>query len=402
MKENTINAIAKKLSKKHIAKEKDIENIFGQLFKKTIQGILNAELKDHLDSEKSSKTRIKNSRNGYSKKRLKSTYGDIEIITPRDRKSTFEPKVVKKHQTRFQGLDRQIIFLYAKGLSNAQIQDQLREIYDIECSTSFISTVTDTVIEQVEEWQNRPLDKVYPIVYLDCLHVKTKSERQVACKALYLALGVNEEGKKELLGMWMAKEEGAKFWLRILTELKNRGVEDIFIACVDGLKGFPEAIKTAYPKTKVQLCIVHLVRSSLKYVSYKDRKLVVEDLKKVYKAPTKAAAELSLADFQKKWEKKYPYIAPIWERNWENLVTYFDYPEDIRKAIYTTNAIESLNMNLRSVIKNKRVFPSDESVFKVIFLAIQRISKKWTMPIRHWKEAMNRFLIEFGAERVRI
>lgn len=325
---------------------------------------------------------------------------DIEV--PRDREGRFEPQVISKQQRRFDGLDDKIIALYARGLSTRDIRDQLQELYDVEVSSQLISTVTDAVMEEVMAWQNRPLDSLYPILYLDCLVVKVKEDKRIINKAVYLALGVNAEGHKELLGLWMSQNEGAKFWLNVLTELKNRGLEHVFIACVDGLTGFPEAIETVYPKARVQLCIVHIMRNSLKYVSWKDRKAVAADLKKIYTSKTAQEAELALEAFAEAWDKKYPTISKIWVAKWDYIIPFFDYPKDIRKAIYTTNAIESLNMTLRKVIKNKRMFPSDDAVFKVLYLALNNVAKKWTMPIHNWKAAMNHFIIEFGEDSVNI
>ena len=383
MKTQELDQIAQQLAQNYTTRESLIGKggIFDTLFQKTLQAALNAELTHHLGYEKHTKNPNPNSRNGYSTKTLQSNQGPFTIQSPRDRQSGFEPKIIKKHQTRFQELDNQIIALYAKGLTTIQIQEQLKEIYQVDCSTSLISTVTHAVLEEVKIWQNRPLEPLYPIIYLDCLYVKVRDERQVTNKAIYLALAINKQGYKELLGMWVGRKESAKFWLSILTELKNRGLEDILIICIDNLSGFKEAIEVVYPYTKIQLCIVHMIRNSLKYVSYKNRKEVVGDLKNIYKATTVEGAQSALDDFKTKWKEKYPYIAPIWERNWEYLTTYFDYPEDIKKAIYTTNAIESLNMTLRMVLRNKRVFPSEESALKVLYLAIQRISKRWTMPI---------------------
>lgn len=404
MTEKTLDQIAQQLAQNFTTQEELVgqQGIFTKLLQKTIQAALDAELTDHLGYRKHAKEKQGNSRNGYSTKTLQSTQGAFTIKTPRDRKATFEPEIVRKNQTRFQGLDKQIIALYAKGLSTTQIQDQLKEIYGVDCSTSLISTVTDAILVEVKVWQNRPLEAVYLIVYLDCLYIKVREGRQVVHKAIYLALGINKEGQKELLGMWVGQNESAKFWLSVLTELKNRGLEDILIVCIDNLKGFKEAIQTVYPKTKIQLCIIHIVRNSIKYVSWKDRKVVANDLKGIYKAPTEQAANLALEQFKATWHKKYPYISPMWERNWDYLITYFDYPEDIRKAIYTTNAIESLNMTLRIVLKNKRVFPTEESALKILYLAIQRISQRWTMPIANWSAAVNRFIIEFGTERMKL
>jgi transposase-like protein len=315
---------------------------------------------------------------------------------PRDRKDTFEPVILQKNQTRFDGFDDKILSLYARGMSTRDIQDQLKDLYGVDVSSSLISTVTEGVIEEVKAWQNRTLDSVYPIVYLDALVIKVKENKQVMNKSFYLALGVNLEGQKELLGMWVSQNEGAKFWLSILTELKNRGLKDIFISCVDGLTGFPDAIEAVYPKTKIQLCIVHLIRNSLRFVPWKDKKIVASDLKTIYKAATLEEAEQALEDFSAKWDIKYANISRIWLDRWEHVSVFFEYPEEIRKIIYTTNAIESLNMTLRKVIKNKRFFPSDDAAFKQLFLAVGNISKRWSRPVSEWGLALNRFMIEFG------
>lgn len=292
-------------------------------------------------------------------------------------------------------MDSQILSLYAKGMTTREIVDTFKEMYDADVSATLISKVTDAVKEQVIEWQNRPLDALYPIVYMDCIVVKVRQDSSVINKAVFLALGVNMEGQKELLGMWMAENEGSKFWLSVLTELKNRGLKDILIACVDGLKGFPEAINTVYPDTHIQLCIIHMVRNSLRYLSWKDYKAVTADLKKIYQAPTEDSSLQLLDEFGKKWDEKYPQISKSWRLHWSNLNTFFAYPMDIRKAIYTTNAIESLNSVIRHAIKKRKLFPTDDSVKKVIYLAIMSASKKWTMPIQNWKAAMSRFSILF-------
>jgi putative transposase len=292
-------------------------------------------------------------------------------------------------------MDDQILSLYARGMSTRDIVEAFEEMYGAEVSAGLISKVTNAVMEQVVEWQSRPLDAVYPIVYLDCIMLKIRHDKRVINKAVYLALGINLEGQKELLGIWMAETEGAKFWLNVLTELNNRGVEQILIACVDGLSGFPEAINTVYPHAKVQLCIVHMVRNSLKYVPWKDYKAVTADLKRIYRSATEQEANLELERFAEVWDGKYPQISKSWRSHWPNLITLFDYPEDIRKVIYTTNAIESLNSVIRKSVKTRKLFPSDASALKVVYLAIRSASKKWTMPIRNWKAAMNRFMIEF-------
>lgn len=399
MKVDDLDDLAKKLVKQYKTKDALFgeQGVFKELQKRLLQSALEGELTDHLGYEKHERSEnSSNARNGYSNKTIKGMHGEIEIQVPRDRVGSFEPQIVSKRQTRFDGFDDKIIALYARGLSVDDIQHQLQELYGVEVSSSLISTVTASVLDDVKAWQSRVLDSIYPILYLDCIVVKVREDKRIINKAVYLALGVNMEGQKELLGMWMSQNEGAKFWLSVLTELKNRGLEDVFICCVDGLTGFPEAIESVYPRTKVQVCIVHMVRNSLKYVSWRDRKSLAVDLKSIYGAKTLEEAELALSEFSDKWDSKYPSISQSWLRNWENLSTFFAYPGDIRKAIYTTNAIESMNMTLRKVIKNKRVFPSDESVFKLLYLAINNISKKWTMPIHNWKEAMNWFMIEFG------
>lgn len=383
---------------KGVKTEEDLADPLGKLMKLTIEKALNTEMDNHLGYEKHSSDgrNRKNSRNGYTSKKLKTDSREIEIDTPRDRDSDFEPQMVKKGQRRLYGFDKKILALYAKGQTTRDITDTLKELYDIDVSHSLISQVTESVQEEVEQWQNRPLENIYPILYLDCIVIKVHQDKRVIKKSVYLALGVTKEGMKELLGLWISENEGAKFWLSILTEIQNRGVQDIFIACVDGLSGFPEAINTVYPNTKVQLCIVHMVRNSLKYVSYKDRKEVAGDLKKIYSSITLDEAERELLQFSEKWDSRYASISKMWERNWENLITIFDYPDEIRKIIYTTNAIESLNSVIRKSIKNRRIFPNDKSALKVIYLAVNQASKRWSMPLRDWKPAMNRFLLEYG------
>ena len=292
-------------------------------------------------------------------------------------------------------MDDKIISLYARGMSTRDIQDQLKDLYHVDVSATLISNVTDEVIDVVKSWQSRPLDKIYPIVYMDALVIKVQQDKRVINKAFYLALGVNTEGQKELLGIWISENEGAKFWLNVLTEIKNRGVSDIFISCVDGLTGFPEAIETVFPKTKVQLCIVHMVRNSLRYVGWKERKAVAADLRFIYTADTLDAAELALTSFCEKWDKSFPAIGKSWLAHWDHITPIFSYSKEIRKVIYTTNAIESLNGSLRKVIKNKRVFPSDDAALKLLYLALENISKKWTMSLHNWKDAMNQFSIMY-------
>jgi putative transposase len=368
-----------------------------QLTKAVLERAMQAELTEHLGYERhdSAGDNSGNSRNGKSKKTLKGDFGNLPIEVPRDRNSTFDPQIVPKGQTRFSGFDDKILSLYARGMTTREIQSHLEEIYQVEVSPALISAVTDAILEEVTLWQNRPLDACYPILYLDALQVKIRDGAHIRNKAIYLAIGVNLSGLKEVLGLWVAQTEGAKFWLQIVTELKNRGVSDIFIACVDGLPGFPEAIETVFPQAQVQLCIVHLVRHSLNYVGWKQRKEVASDLQMIYRAATREEAELQLAAFAEKWDSQFPTISQSWRNNWERITPFFAYPADIRRVIYTTNAIESVNMSLRKIIKNRGSFPTDESALKLLYLALQNIMQKWTMPIKEWKAALNRFAILF-------
>ena len=368
-----------------------------QLTKALIERAMKTEMTAHLGYEKHDPDGKKsgNSRNGKSKKTIKGEFGNMEIAVPRDRNSTFEPVIIPKGETRFTGFDDKIISMYARGMTTRDIQAHLQEMYGVEVSPTLVSQVTDAITEEVMLWQNRPLEEVYPIIYLDAVRVKVRHNSTVINKAVYLAIGITWDGAKEVLGMWIAETEGAKFWLQVVTELKNRGVNDIFIACVDGLKGFPEAIEAVFPKAQVQLCIVHMVRNSLRFVSWKQRKEVAADLKIIYQAATVDQADANLTAFAKKWDASHPTIAKSWRNNWERIIPMFSYPPEIRKAIYTTNAIESLNMSLRKVTKNRGSFPNDEAMTKLLYLAMKNISKKWTLPIRDWKSAMNQFTILF-------
>lgn len=369
-----------------------------QLQKRLLEKALGAELTDHLGYEKheAAGRNSGNSRNGSGSKTLKGEFGELPLAVPRDRNGTFEPQIVGKGQRRFEGFDHAIISLYARGLTTREIEGHLLEIYGVEVSPTLVSHVTDAVSADVQLWQNRPLEEVYPIVYFDALWGKVRENNQVVKVAVYLALGITMTGQKEVLGMWAANTEGAKFWLHVLTEIKNRGVRDIFIGCVDGLKGFPESMEAVFPQTDVQLCLVHMVRNSLSYVGWKERKAVAADLKQIYQAATLAQAEQALKDFGAKWDRKYPSISKSWRTNWPELITFLKYPADIRKALYTTNAIESLNRSLRKISKHRGVFPNQESLLKLYYLALERIAKKWTMPIHNWCAALNRFVIEFG------
>ncbi len=396
MDESKLKALATELAKQ-VKTEKDLGKLSAMLTKLTVETALNAELDAHLGYIKHAVAgrNSGNSRNGKSAKTLKGQHGEVQIEIPRDRNGSFEPQLVHKGQTRFTAFDDQILCLYAKGMTTREIVAAFKEMYGAEVSPTLISKVTEAVIEQVNAWQSRPLDALYPIVYLDGIVVKVRQNKQVIKKSIYLALGIDLEGHKQLLGLWIGEMEGAKFWLNVLTELQNRGLTDILIACVDGLTGFPQAIEAVYPQTRIQLCIVHMVRNSLKYVSWKDYKAVTADLKKIYRASTEAEARAELEAFAATWDAQYPQISKSWNRHWSNLITLFDYPREIRRAIYTTNAIESLNSVIRHATRKRKIFPHDESALKVVYLAIQSASQRWTRPIMNWKAALNRFTIEF-------
>ena len=371
------------------------DGILKQMTAALVQRAMETELTEHLGYEKNEPSENSNSRNGYSSKNLKTGRGNVSVKVPRDRDSSFQPQIVRKNQTHFDGFDDKIISMYSRGMTTRDIQEHLKEMYCVDVSPDLISRVTDAVIEEVKVWQKRPLDAIYPIVILDALVLKIRDNGSVSNKSAYLAMGINMEGKKELLGIWLAQTEGAKFWLQVITELKNRGVEDILIACCDGLKGFPEAIESVFPRTTVQTCIVHMIRNSLKFVNWKVRKQVAADLKPIYTAPTEQAARDALDEFKSVWDESYPMISKSWESNWERIVPFLDFPEEIRKVIYTTNAVESLNAQLRKVTKNRRSFPTDDAALKLLFLTLQNAEKKWTMPIRNWNLAINQFAIHF-------
>jgi putative transposase len=368
-----------------------------QLTKAVLERALGAELTQHLGYEKHSAEgkNSGNSRNGSTGKTLKTDMGDLPLEIPRDRNGEFEPMIVKKGQRRFTGFDDKILSMYARGMTTRDIQGHLLDIYKIEVSAEFISAVTNEVLEEIKVWQNRPLEEVYPVVYFDAIWLKVRQEGHIVNKAAYLAIGLRMEGLKDVLGIWLEENEGAKFWLKVIGELQERGLRDILIACVDGLKGFPEAIESIYPNTQVQLCIVHMVRNSLKFVSYKDRKKVVADLKKIYQATTEAEGKSALDEFGNLWDSRYPAISKSWRTNWGRLSGFFAYPEDIRRIIYTTNAIESLNNGLRKVTKNRGAFPNDEAAIKLLFMALKNIMRKWTMPARNWALMINQLSIIF-------
>ena len=375
---NRVDALLDELLEEHQSPEEILgeSGLLKQLSKRLIERALAGELKAHLKEQ--AEAGQNNSRNGHSKKTVQSNHGEMELSIPRDRQGSFEPVLVPKHQRRIAELDEKILALYARGMSTRDISAQLEELYGAKVSASLISEVTDSVLEEVKAWQTRPLDEVYPIVYLDALYVNIKVSGRISKRAVYVALGIDREGEKHLLGLWIgeAEAEGAKFWLRVLTELKNRGLKDILIACCDGLTGFPDAIQAVYPQTQVQLCIVHLMSNCLKYVPWKDKKQVAADLKPIYQAATIEEAERALDAFSQEWDDLYPAISQIWLRHWEHVIPIFDYPMAIRRVIYTTNAIESLNRSFRKIIKTKAVFPDEESVFKLLYLSMKNIIKK--------------------------
>ena len=381
------------------AEELSGENgLLKQLTRRFYSRVLEAEMDSHLGYKKNDNSgdNSGNSRNGYTSKTVILENNDtIDVQVPRDRNSTFEPVIIPKHEKRTPLFNDQIISMYSFGMSTRDIQRHLQQVYGVEVSAETISNITASVIADVRDWQNRPLEKSYPILFLDALRVNSRQDGKNVNKALYVALAINWEGKKEVLGLWLANTEGAKFWMSVLTDIKNRGTEDILIACMDGLTGFPDAVKAIFPETHIQHCIVHMIRNSTKFVSYKDLKAVCRDLKEVYSAINAESGHEALDDFGKKWNDKYPMIQASWERNWNNLTEFFNYPKDIRKAIYTTNTIESLNFSLRKVTKNKSSFPDDDSIYRIMYLAIKNASTRWTMPIKEWALAVNQFAILF-------
>src|ERR1035437_9878209 len=396
-------AIEKELVDQLLANYEKPEDVTGkdgllrQLTKALMERALEAEMATHLGYARHDQEAKANGnrRNGKSKKTLKGEFGEIEIVTPRDREATFEPRIVPKGQTRMAGLDGKILSMYARGMTTRDIQGHLEEMYGVEVSPALISEVTDAVVEEVRAWQSRPLEAIYPILYLDALMVKMRHEGRVENRAVFVGIGVTLEGSKEVLGLWTSATEGAKFWLQILTEIRNRGVHDVLIACVDGLKGFPEAIQSVYPKTQVQLCIVHMVRNSLNYVNWKERKTVAADLKLVYRAATVEEAEQRLCEFEQRWDAKYSSIGKMWRRNWAGIVPFFAFPAEIRRAVYTTNIVESLNMSLRKVIKTRGSFPGEESALKLLYLALKNVAKRW-QACRDWKVSLNHFVVLWG------
>ena len=368
-----------------------------ELTESLLSRALEGEMTHHLGYEKNSPAgnNTGNSRNGSTEKTVKTKSGEIAVKVPRDRKAEFEPQILKKYQTRFNGFDEKIISMYARGMTTRDIAAHLKEIYGVDVSAEFISQVTNSVTQEVTEWQNRPLDSIYPIVYLDAMFAKIRDEGQVKNKAVYLAVGVSVEGQKEVLGLWIQQTEGAKFWLQVLSDIKNRGVNDIFFACVDGLKGFTEAIESVFPHTVTQICVVHMIRNSLRFVTWRDRRQLTNDLKQIYRAPNEEKAHKNLEMFEQKWGGKYPSIGKLWRRNWDRISPFLDYPMEIRRVIYTTNAIESLNASLRKVTKNRGSFPSDDACAKIMYLAIKNATQKWGRPANNWGAVINRLLIQF-------
>lgn len=371
-----------------------IQRLIGSMVEK----MLEKELEGHLGYSKHSPEGYHsgNSRNGKTPKTVHSNYGAIDIQVPRDRKGDFDPHLIKKRETRISDFDDKIISMYARGMSTRDIQAHVEEIYGAKISPAMVSAITDKVVEAAKEWQNRPLQKIYPITYFDAIHYKVREQAKVVNKAAYTCLGIDLEGKKEVLGLWIGESEGAKFWLRVFSELKNRGVEDIFIACVDGLKGMPEAIHAVFPETDIQLCVIHMIRNSIKYVSHKNSKNFMSSLKLVYQAKTEGEAEDQLLKFQEEWENQYPLAVKPWITHWENIKTFFQFPKEVRTIIYTTNAVESLHRHFRKITKIRSVFPTDESLLKILFLTVRNLSEKWTMPIQNWKSALSQFAILYG------
>ena len=395
-----IDGIGKVLSQ-HVNTQEGVTDVLGQLAKAMFENMLNVEINHHLGYNKHEKAKVRraNTRNGYGTKTLKTDRGELEIRRPRDRNATFEPIVIPKGQTRLEGLDKVIQKLYAKGVSTRDASDFIKELYHgVEVSPALISAVTDSVMQEVEAWRNRPLDPIYPIVFLDCIVTKVRCHGRVIKQAVYIALAIDMTGKKQILGIWQSEESGnetAKFWAAVLTELESRGVKDVFIFCVDGLSGFAEAIELVFPKAKVQRCILHMVRNNLRYVATKDKKAVAGGLKAIYQSPTESAALQALEEFAERWLGKYPCIERSWRKHWDTLRTIFDYPPEIRKIIYTTNAIESLNSVIRKTINNRRIFPNAQSAMKMIYLAVQLAAERWTRPVRDWTAALNRLMIEY-------
>lgn len=396
------NELLDQLIKEYNIKDTDdIKNMLKDLMGDTIQRMLNSELDDELGYEKydTQNKDTDNSRNGYSKKTVRSEYGEVELDIPRDRNGDFEPQIVKKNQTEIKGIEGQIISMYAKGMSNRDIETHLQELYGVEVSPTLISKITDRILPEIKEWQSRMLKSVYPIVFMDAIHYSVRKDGIVVKKAVYIAIGIDMEGQKDILGMWIGEAESSKFWLSVMNEIRNRGVRDILIASVDGLNGFSEAIRAVFPQTEIQRCIVHQIRNSTRFISYKDIKSFTADLKPIYKAATEALALQELDAFDSKWGSKYPNAVRSWRNNWDELSAFFKYPQEIRKIIYTTNAIENFNRQLRKVTKTKSAYPSDEALMKALYLAVRDITKKWSGRIQGWGTILDQLMIYFD-ERI--
>jgi len=379
----------------------ELSNFLKQLQKRGLEKILDGELDEHLDHEKHKKSKEGNTRNGYSQKKVRSSFGQDNIQVPRDREGSFNPIIVPKRGNIVDGIENIIVSLYAKGMSNSDIEEQVRELYNFDISTSTISRITDRISEDIVAWQNRPLEPVYLIVWMDGIVFKVRENSKVVNKTVYIAVGLRRDGRKEILGLWLGKNESSAFWMSVLTDIKARGVEDILITATDNLNGFTNTIRTIFPESVTQICVVHQIRNACRYVVWKDKKAFTADMKHIYNAPTKQAAQAALEDFSTKWDSKYSYAVKSWRDNWEDLTVFFEFPVEIRKIIYTTNLIENLNGKIRKYTKNKLSFPTDEAVMKSVYLAVGEATKKWTMPIRNWGVILNQFLILYE-ERVRL
>lgn len=379
-----------------------VDALYSKLLQRVINRSLEVEMDAHLGypvHEKASGKRRPNTRNGKTSKTIKGTFGEVEIQTPRDRDGTFEPQLIPKRRVRMEGLDSKILALYSRGMTTRDIGSAMQDLYGVNVPHTLISEITDAVLEEVQAWQNRPLESIYPILWLDGIVVKVRDGKHVENFSAHVVLGVDLMGRKDVLGIWMARSEGSKFWHAVLTELRNRGVQDVYIACMDGLKGLPEAVNAVFPKTWTQRCIVHMVRSSLRYVNRPHWKAVAEALRAIYQSASETEARAALRDFEATWGARYPAIVKLWDNNWADIAPFFAFSPEIRKVVYTTNAIESLNMSLRKLTRNRRIFPNEESVLKSLYLAIQQVSKNWTH-IQFWKDALQSFHILFGQERV--
>lgn len=385
------------IKEKNMKSVDDVQSALKDLFADTIQEMLEAEIESSLGYAKHDmkNKRTTNSRNGYSKKTVRSEYGDVDIQVPRDREGDFEPNIVKKHQSNVTGIEDQILALYAKGVSTRDIQDHLQQLYGIEVSPTLISNVTNKIVPMIKEWQNRPLQAVYAVVFLDAIHFKVKQDGAIVNKAAYMVIGIDLDGHKDVLGIWIGENESAKFWLHVLNELKNRGVQDILITSVDNLRGFTEAISACYPKTEIQKCVIHQIRNSIKYVSYKDLKKITSELKPIYKAPTEQAALEELEQFEQTWGSKYPLMVRSWRNNWDEIATFFRYPPEIRKLIYTTNVIESYHRQLRKVTKGKAMFPTDDALLKMLYLVTMDVLRKWTGRVQNWGQILLQLSVFF-------